>query len=135
MGAIGWRRVRLAAVGAGILVAGLTVHELGSGAVAAFAGDALYAALVCILLAIVWPRARPLTVASGAYAFCAAIEVFQLTPVPGELSRTIPGASLVLGSTFQWSDLVAYALGAALFAASDLAVESALTHPVGRRVG
>jgi uncharacterized protein DUF2809 len=119
MGAIGWRRVRLATVGAGILVAGLMVHGLGNGAVWSFVGDVLYAALIYVLVAFAAPRAQPVVVATVAFGFCAAIEALQLTSIPDVVSRRVPGASLVLGSTFQWSDLAAYVLGAALIAVAD----------------
>lgn len=71
------------------------------------------------------PRVRSVVVAAAALGFCTAIELLQLTPVPGELSQSIPGAYLVFGSTFQVVDLVAYALGVALITIPDARVTAA----------
>ncbi|WP_369960176.1 DUF2809 domain-containing protein [Leifsonia sp. EB34] len=116
------RRAALIVVAFATVVAGLTVHETFQSAAGAFAGDALYAALIVLLVAVVVPRASSVVVGAVAFAICAAVEVFQLTGVSAHLSATIPGAELVLGSTFQWPDLVAYAVGAALAAAVDAGV-------------
>jgi hypothetical protein len=104
---------------ASILVAGLLVHSLGEGAVGGFVGDALYAALIYWLGVVLVPQVRIGVVAGSAAAFCAAIEFMQLTPLSGALSRSVPGAYFVFGSTFQWRDLVAYAAGIAIVAAVD----------------
>jgi hypothetical protein len=148
MGTIARRRLRLAAAAVGILVAGLLTYWFGDGALASFAGDVLYAALVYTLIGVVWARARPIVIASAALGFCAAIELLQLTPLSGDLSRSIPGAYLVFGSTFQWIDLAAYALGVALIAIPDAraatrsaassartAIDSAPVQRADRRVG
>ncbi|WP_223690060.1 ribosomal maturation YjgA family protein [Leifsonia poae] len=111
--------MRFAAVGALILAVGLLVHRFVGGDLGGFLGDALYAALIYVLVAFIAPRVRIVVPVAVALAFCWSIEVFQLTPVPAELSQTIPGASLVLGSTFQWFDLVAYAIGVGLAALLD----------------
>ncbi|MFF1877507.1 DUF2809 domain-containing protein [Leifsonia sp. NPDC058230] len=119
------RRARAAIAAAGILVAGLLVHGLVGGFVGGFAGDALYAALIYTLIVVLAPRSRIVVVAIVATVFCAAIELLQLTPLPAALSRSVPGASLVVGSTFQWIDLVAYAVGIAIVAAVDAWVSGA----------
>lgn len=116
------RRALLLVAAIVTVVAGLTVHETVDSWAGAFAGDALYAVLVFLLVAVVAVRASSAVVGGVAFALCAAVEVFQLTGVPASLSATIPGAELVLGSTFQWSDLLAYAVGAALAAATDAEV-------------
>ncbi len=115
------RRIALAATAPVVIAAGLALSTLDS-AVAAFAADALYAVLVFLLVAFLAPRARVLPVAAIALVFCAAIELFQLTPVPARVDALIPGAELVLGSTFQATDLLAYALGVLLAAATDTLV-------------
>lgn len=96
-----------------ILAAGLAVHGLMDGPVGGFAGDALYAALVCVLVAFIVPRAAPWVAPVVALAFCWLIELLQLTPLPRAIESDIPGSYLVFGSTFQWIDLVAYAVGVA----------------------
>lgn len=116
------RRVVLVVVAAAVVMAGLTVHELADGWAGAFAGDALYAVLIVLLVAAVVPRA-PSVVAGGlGLAVCVGVELLQLTGVPAHLSAAIPGVELVLGSTFQATDLLAYAIGAAAATAGDLLV-------------
>lgn len=116
------RRTALLTAAVLIVVAGLTVHKTVDGWAGAFAGDALYAVLMVTLVALLAPRLAARWAGAIGFAVCATVEVLQLTGVPAVLSAAVPGAELVLGSTFQWSDLVAYAIGAAgaaaLYAAS-----------------
>lgn len=83
------------------------------------AGGVLYAVLIYLLVAFFAPRWPPLRAAALALGVCVAIELFQLTPVPGELGAAFAPLRLVLGSTFVATDLVAYAIGAALAALGD----------------
>ena len=122
MPSVARRRALLIVAALATVAAGLTVHETVDSWAGAFAGDALYAVLLFLLVAVVAPRMPSLVVGGVAFALCAAVELAQLTGVPAYLSATIPGIELVLGSTFQWSDLVAYAIGAVLAAAVDAAV-------------
>ncbi|WP_426623669.1 DUF2809 domain-containing protein [Leifsonia sp. McL0607] len=116
------RRVVLLLVAVAVVAAGLTVHELAEGWAGAFAGDALYAVLLFVLVAIVTPRAHSAVVGGIALTVCVGVELLQLTGVPARLSAAIPGVELVLGSTFQATDLIAYALGAAVATVADLLV-------------
>ncbi|GAB3576494.1 hypothetical protein GCM10027406_09330 [Leifsonia lichenia] len=118
------RRARLGIAAACILLAGLAVHAFADGPVGGFAGDALYAALIVVLVAWLVPRAPRWVAPVVALAFCWAIEVLQLTPVPRAIETRIPGAYFVLGSTFQWIDLAAYAVGVAV-----VVVVSAVNRP------
>ncbi|MFF9562942.1 DUF2809 domain-containing protein [Leifsonia sp. NPDC014704] len=113
------RRIALAGAGLALVVVGLAVARGMDGAVAAFVGDALYAALIVVVIAFLAPRASAVTVAVAAFAVCAAVELFQLTGLPRALAGTVPAVALVLGTTFQWTDLVAYAIGAMLAGAVD----------------
>ncbi|MFD5201310.1 DUF2809 domain-containing protein [Streptomyces sp. NPDC058375] len=104
----------VAAVAAVVTVgAGLAVRAGADGAFAKYAGSALYTVLVCALVAVCAPRARPLVVAATALAVSWAVEFAQLTGVPAELSAHSTAARLVLGSTFNAPDLLWYAVGAA----------------------
>ncbi|KQR52647.1 hypothetical protein ASF88_14170 [Leifsonia sp. Leaf336] len=116
------RRVTLIVVAVAVVVAGLTVHELTDGWAGAFAGDALYAVLMVVLVALVAPRVPSLAAGGIALAVCVGVELLQLTGVPAQLSAAIPGVELVLGSTFQATDLVAYAIGATIATVLDLVV-------------
>ncbi|AGW41063.1 hypothetical protein O159_09280 [Leifsonia xyli subsp. cynodontis DSM 46306] len=114
-------RRRAARSRAGLLAvaAGLVLHFAADSAAGSFAADALYAVLLFALVALVVPRWPALRIAAVVFAACAAIELAQLTGVPAWLSTAIPGAALVFGTTFQFTDLIAYAFGAALAAAVD----------------
>jgi len=82
------------------------------GFVAAYAGDALWAAMVFWLAAAAFPRAGTARLAAGALALSVAVEVSQLHHAPwiDAVRATRPGA-LVLGHGFLWSDLACYAVG------------------------
>ena len=100
------------------------------GPAADFTADALYAVLIYLLVAILLPRASSVAVAGIALAFCVAIELFQLTGVPGILSDAFPPARLVFGTTFAPVDLIAYALGTGVALAADAAVRRSKTNRV-----
>ncbi|MGA5044491.1 DUF2809 domain-containing protein [Streptomyces arboris] len=106
---------RVVAAGAAVVTvaAGLGVRAAGDGAFAKYAGSALYTVLLCALVALCAPRARPVAVAGTALALSWAVELLQLTGVPAELSAHSTAARLVLGSTFNVPDLFWYAVGAA----------------------
>lgn len=108
-------RTRLRAGCAAVLTlaAGLALTLTAEGAVGSYAGDALYTVLVYLLVVLIAPRVRPLTAAAVALVFSWAVELFQLSGVPAELSAQSFGARLVLGSTFNAPDLLWYAVGAA----------------------
>ncbi|GGS15157.1 hypothetical protein GCM10010221_10130 [Streptomyces parvus] len=104
----------VAAVAAlGTVAAGLAVRAGADGALAKYAGSALYTVLLCTLVAFCAPRARPLAVAATALGLSWAVEFAQLTGVPAELSVHSTAARLILGSTFNAPDLFWYAVGAA----------------------
>lgn len=95
------------------VAAGLGVRAGADGAFAKYAGSALYTVLLCALVALCAPRARPAVVAGTALAVSWAVEFAQLTGVPAELSAQSAAARLVLGSTFNAPDLLWYTVGAA----------------------
>jgi hypothetical protein len=90
-------------------------------AVGAYGGDVLWAAMVYLLAAALWPRASVRRLAAGAAIFSLAIELGQLYHAPWiDAVRHTRFGGLVLGFGFLWSDLVCYAAGIALAAALDL---------------
>ncbi|MEU6935960.1 DUF2809 domain-containing protein [Streptomyces rubiginosohelvolus] len=110
----GFKARAVAAVAAvATAAAGLVVRAGADGAFAKYAGSALYTVLLCALVALCAPRARPLVVAATALGLSWAVEFAQLTGVPAELSAHGTAARLVLGSTFNAPDLFWYAVGAA----------------------
>ena len=109
-------RHRLAAVGLGTLTiaAGLGVRAVADGAVSNFVGAALWDTLVCCLVVVLRPGVSPRSLFIAGALLGIGAEVFQATGVPLQLYRAHPGLALVLGTTFQWADIAAYPVGAAL---------------------
>ncbi|MFF1632284.1 DUF2809 domain-containing protein [Leifsonia sp. NPDC058248] len=116
------RRAALIIAAVAACVVGLTVHEFAGNAAGAFTGDALYSVLIYALLGTLVPRTPAVVIGGLALAACVAVELFQLTGLPSQISAAVPGAELVLGSTFQVIDLLAYAFGAAGAAFVDTAI-------------
>ncbi|HLQ38501.1 MAG TPA: DUF2809 domain-containing protein [Planctomycetota bacterium] len=86
-----------------------------------YTGDAAYASMVFVVIACcrgARPRAGAVTAAA---VFCTLIECFQATGLPLQWGQSENGAlrlfaRFVLGSTFGWLDLPAYAFGIAVAA-------------------
>jgi len=78
-------------------------------------GDALWALMVFAGFGFLLPRASTLSVALLALTFSWGVEFSQLYHAPwiDSVRATIPG-KLVLGNTFNWPDLPAYAVGVVL---------------------
>jgi hypothetical protein len=75
-------------------------------------GDALWALMVFVGFGFLVPRASTLTLALLALSSAWGVEFSQLYHAPwlDAVRATIPGR-LVLGTTFNWPDLPAYAVG------------------------
>ena len=78
-------------------------------------GDALWALMVFVGFGFLFPKASTLAVALLALSFSWGVELSQLYHAQwiDSIRATVPGR-LVLGTTFNWPDLLAYALGIAL---------------------
>jgi hypothetical protein len=94
-----------------VLALGLGVRAFTDGDFSKYAGVALYTTLIYALLSF---RLRPLHAALTATGISWAVEFFQLTGIPADLSTRSTLAHLVFGSTFNTPDLFWYAVGAAL---------------------
>jgi len=96
-------------------------------------GEALYAALAYVLLGIVRPQLMPVPKALITLAAMVAIEAFQLTGVPARFAASGNGGlkllAIVLGTTWNWRDLLGYAVGIAVVALLDYVFR--LRQPVG----
>ena len=80
-----------------------------------YGGDILVTILLCCLFRCAAPdkwRWMPL----GVFGFSVAVEFFQLLVGP-YLQGTLLG--IIVGSSFSWLDILCYALGCALFAATE----------------
>lgn len=110
-------RKRLLAALVVVIIAGLASRMIHSGIllVDKYLGDALYAVMVYLILALVWRNASPLRRAVVAALFMTALETFQLTLIP--LKMCLSGNVVIqiigrlLGTTFSWLDLAAYFAG------------------------
>ncbi len=81
-------------------------------AIAKYGGDALWALLVFVGFGILFRTASILRIAVGSLGFAWAIEFSQLYHAPWiDSIRSTRIGSLVLGSTFNAPDLLAYAVG------------------------
>jgi hypothetical protein len=77
-------------------------------------GDGLWALMVFVGFGLLLPRASTVTLTLLALGVAWGVECSQLYHAPwiDALRATIPGR-LVLGTTFYWADLIAYAVGVA----------------------
>lgn len=97
-----------------VVAAGLVTARVGAGAAADVLGDALYAVLVLLLVSLAAPRWSLRRRAVAAVVLCWVVEVAQATGVPALLVDRWRPAAFVLGTTFAWRDLAAYAAGVGL---------------------
>lgn len=117
-------RTRLILVGCALaviatgLLARFGLPRLSNGPLLALAGDLsgsiLYTALWVTLIRFIRPTLRPIPVALWAFGISAAIELLQLTALPGLAIQAFAPLALVFGSTFNPVDLIGYGLGAVL---------------------
>jgi hypothetical protein len=86
--------------------------DLQPGWMASYAGDALWAAMVFWLLALVARRAPTMVIGAAALGIAWGVEGSQLIHVPWlDSLRSSRLGALVLGQGFLWSDLVCHAVG------------------------
>lgn len=100
-----------------VIAAGLASRAYPSRFPAAFGshtGDALWALMVFLGIAFIKPAMPAVRLAGAALALAWVIEASQLYQAPwlNALRASTPG-HLVLGTGFQWLDLLAYAIGIA----------------------
>lgn len=110
------RRIRLLAV-VGVLAClalGLGLQLLDRSPVIDLLGSVLYVMLVGLVILLVRPSLPGLVIAAIALGIATVVELLQLTPVPAAVVEAVPPARLVLGSSFDPLDLVAYVAGALL---------------------
>lgn len=103
-----------------VVASGLATARYGTGAVADALGDALYAALVTLLVGLAVPRWSTPARAGLAVGLCWAVELAQLTGVPAAAADAWPPLRYLLGTTFVATDLLWYAVG--VLAASSVTV-------------
>ncbi|GIJ51450.1 hypothetical protein Val02_83360 [Virgisporangium aliadipatigenens] len=105
------------AAAAGFLAVALAIRAASAGALEStgrleqYSGTALYASMTYVGVLAVWPRRSPWVAATVAWAWCWAMECFQLTGIPAELATRSLLARLVLGIRFDPVDLWWYPVG------------------------
>ncbi len=101
----------------GVIATGVVSRTVQSGSVLfdKYLGDALYAIMLYVVLALVWPRARAQRLGLAAGLAVLAIECFQLTLIPQQLTHSgrtaLVWLAIALGTEFSGLDIAAYALG------------------------
>ena len=94
------------------VIVGLGSRAWFTGLVAKVAGDALYTALIYVLVFVVRPGAPRLRAFAIALGLSFAVEFAQLTPYPAWLSSKHVILRLIFGTTFGFIDLTGYLVGA-----------------------
>jgi hypothetical protein len=108
--------VRWALILIGIIATGILSRVVHTGLILfdKYLGDALYAAMVYVILRLAW-KSAPVVV--PAIAVMIAIELFQLTLIPAQMLASEHAVMRIcarlLGTEFSALDLLAYAVGIA----------------------
>ena len=80
-----------------------------------YLGDALYAAMVYVILRLLWMAAAPVRVAAFATAIMTGIELFLLTMIPAHLLHSgyqmARISARLMGTEFSFVDMLAYVVG------------------------
>lgn len=99
-----------------------------------YPGDALWALMVFLGWAFCMPRASTRNIAALAFATSCMVEFLQLYQAAWlNAIRSTTLGHLVLGSTFTWFDIAAYAVGILLGVVIDVAVLGAFSVVAGKR--
>lgn len=83
-----------------------------------YVGDVLVAVLLCCLLRIAIPKGRPL-LPLWVFLFCAFVEASQYLNLVKFLHLEDTVFSVILGSVFDWKDILCYGVGCLLFYLAD----------------
>jgi hypothetical protein len=90
-----------------------------------YLGDALYAAMVYVILRLL-RRAAPAMIGVSAMIVMTAVELFQLTMIPAHMlasyHRITRICAHLIGTEFSFLDLLAYAVGIAILCLADSTV-------------
>ena len=100
----------------GIIAMGILSRVIHTGLVVfdKYLGDALYAAMIYVILRLLW-RASALSVAVSAMAVMTLVELFQLTMIPAHMLANqhliVRICARLMGTEFSFLDLLAYGVG------------------------
>lgn len=83
-----------------------------------YLGDVLYASLIYLLIKLFFANLNPKQIFFSTLLLCFCIEIFQLTSIPLALLKSeiifVKLIGHLLGTTFQFIDIISYIFGAAL---------------------
>ena len=82
-----------------------------------YVGDVLVTVLLCCLCRAIFPHFPP---ALPIFLFAAAVEGLQALHLTEMLGLQGTALGVILGSTFDWKDILCYGLGCLLFAGAEL---------------
>lgn len=94
------------------LVSGLLIWKYGTGILLYYGGDVIVVGFMLWLTLSLWPQLNPFITAGVVFLIAVLIEfsqIFDMTTLQSLMGNT--WFSLLFGSTFEWFDMVAYALG------------------------
>lgn len=104
----------------GEILIGVFVHDQF---VRPYLGDALVTVLLCCLLRCIWPE-QPKLLPLYVFLFSAAVECLQLWNFADRMHITNRFLRTLIGTTFDWKDIVCYFCGCLLFGAAEAAFRS-----------
>ena len=96
-----------------------------------YPGDALWALMVFLRWAFCKPQASTRTIAALAFTTSCLVEFSELYQAPwiNSIRSSTPG-HLILGSTFSWPDIAAYAIGVLIGVALDASIQKNPGNPL-----
>lgn len=83
-----------------------------------YVGDVLVTVLLCVLVRTVLPEGTPL-LPVWVFLFAAAVEILQLFPLTELLRLEGTVFGVIIGSTFDWKDILCYSAGCGIFGAAE----------------
>ena len=86
-----------------------------------YVGDVLVTILLCCLFRSIFPEKLP-RLPLYVLLFCIFVEIFQLFHIVERFEIKSGIIHLLLGSTFDWKDIICYAIGCVLFYAAEAAL-------------
>ena len=92
-----------------------------------YVGDVLVTALLCCLCRAICPRFAP---ALPVFLLAAAVEGLQWLGLTEILGLQGTALGIIMGSTFDWKDILCYGLGCLLFAGAELLWSSRTKYPI-----
>lgn len=94
---------------------GLFIHDRF---IRPYIGDVLVTVLLCCLVRCAFPN-KPRLLVLYVFLFSVAVELLQLLKLADRIGLKSGVLRIVLGATFDWTDILCYAVGCAMFYAAE----------------